>query len=830
MRNKILFLSVLLLTTFSFNAKAQPGTIDPIFNPTDKGFGLGDGSNEVVESIAIQGDGKLIIAGNFTTYNRTTRNRIARLNADGTLDDTFDPGTGANNGINSIAIQSDGKIIIAGTFSNYNGTARNRIARLNTDGTLDNAFNSGTGANTSIFSAAVQSDGKIIIGGDFTTYNGTAKNCITRLNTDGTLDTIFNSGTGANEWIKSIAVQSDGKIIIGGNFDTYNGIEINRIARLNADGTLDTTFNPGTGVNAWLFSTSVQPDGKIIIGGDFTTYNGTSINRIARLNTDGTLDGSFNPGSGANNRINSTTIQNDGKIIIGGIFGSYNGMIRNFIARLNVDGSLDNDFDPGSGANDQIYSTSILKDGKIVLGGRFTTINGIASNRIARLNSNGTIDTEYNQGTGANGTISSIAMQEDGKIVIGGDFTFYNGISINRIARLNIDGTLDAAFNPGKGVDGWIASIAIQSDGKIIVGGNFTSIDGKARNPVVRLNADGTLDSTFNPDFGGGSISAIAIQSDGKIIIGGYFTLFNGIIRNPIARLNADGTLDTNFNMGVGANGPVSTIAIQSDGKIIFGGNFTTFNETAINRIARLNTDGTLDFSFNSGIGANYAILSTVNQSDGKIIIGGSFSSYNGSSRNCIARLNADGTLDASFNPGIGANYAISSTVIQSDGKIIIGGYFTTYRGSTRNRIARLFANGNHDATFNPGTGANGAISTIALQDDGKIIVGGDFTSYNGTGRNRVARILNDKNTNVVLIPSSEISIYPNPVSNVLIIEMAGNNEKVYFEIINASGQIVFIGDFIEKTSVQTSNFLPGIYIIKLRKGNTFEVKKIIKE
>jgi uncharacterized delta-60 repeat protein len=729
---------------------AQSGSNDPSFNSTDIGFGYGDGANNTIRTAAIQDDGKIIIAGDFTSYNGTARNRFTRLNIDGTLDNTFNPGTGPSGYIHTISIQSDGKIIIGGSFSSYNGTTRNGIARLNADGTLDGTFNPGTGANYIIRTVTIQSDEKIIIGGDFTYYNGTARNRIARLNADGTLDNTFNPGTGPYS-IMTISIQSDGKIIIGGDFTNYNGTARNRIARLNVDGALDNTFNSGTGANDIISTGVIQSDGKIIIGGNFTSYNGTERNRIARLNADGTLDNTFNPGTGVgeSNSLHTISIQSDGKIIIGGAFTSYNGSPINRIARLNANGTRDGTFNTGIGASSTIHTISIQSNGKIIIGGSFTSYNGTPIKRIASLNANGTFDGTFNLGTGADGRINITVIQSDGKIIIGGYFTSYNGTTRNRIARLNVDGTLDNTFNPGTGTNDIILTAVIQSDGKIIIGGQFTSYNGTTRNRIARLHASGALDNTFNPGTGANDIiSTVVIQSDGKIIIGGQFTSYNGTARNRIARLYANGTLDNTFNPGTGANDIISTVVIQSDGKIIIGGSFTSYNGTARNRIARLNADGTLDNTFNTGTGIDgWGLLNTIAiQGDGKIIIGGSFSSYNGIERHDIARLNADGNVDGTFNTGTGVNNQIRTATIQCDGKIIIGGQFTSYNGTAKNRIARLNADGTLDGTFNTGTGASSSIFTTAIQSDGKIIIGGDwdFTSYNGTGRNRVARLLNN--------------------------------------------------------------------------------------
>jgi uncharacterized delta-60 repeat protein len=734
---KILFL--VLSLCFSVFANAQDGSIDTSFNPTDTGYG--NGANSTVNSTAIQTDGKTIIGGYFTTYNGATANFIARLNTDGTLDSTFTTGTGANNVVSSIAIQSDGKIIIGGDFTTYNGTSANYITRLNTDGSLDTTFSTGTGINSYVLSTTIQANGKIIIGGNFTNFDGTTANRIVRLNTDGSLDTTFVAGTGANGTIYSTAIQTDGKIIISGGFSTYNGTTANCIARLNTDGTLDNTFTTGAGANNFVYSTKIQTNGKIIIGGYFTTYDGTTANRIARLNTDGTLDSTFTIGTGADSLVWSITIQADGKIIIGGDFATYNGTTVNRIARLNTDGTLDNTFTTGTGANNIVYSIAIQSDGKIIVGGNFTTFNGNTIIRIFRINIDGTLDGTFTTVTGVYGTVYSSAIQSDGKIIIGGNFTRYNGTTVSRIARLNTNGTLDNTFTSGTGTNNTVSTIAIQADGKIIIGGFFTMYNGASANRFARLNTDGTLDAAFSVIGTNSTVFSTAIQSDGKIIMGGDFTIYNGTTVNRIVRLNTDGSLDTTFITGLGVNSTIRSITIQNDGKIIIVGNFTMYNGITASRIARLDTNGILDSAFTTGSGVNGIVYSSAIQSDGKIIIGGNFTTYNGATASRIARLNTNGTLDSTFASGTGANGIVRSTTIQADGKTIIGGYFTTYNGTMVNYITRLNTDGTLDPTFAIGTGANSTVFSTAIQSDGKIIIGGDFTGYNGTGRNRVARI-----------------------------------------------------------------------------------------
>jgi uncharacterized delta-60 repeat protein len=380
---KYALLFLLIITMFS--VKSQGGQLD-------LSFAIGTGfSGFAVNSLAIQPDGKIIAAGSFTDYNGTTVNGIARINANGTIDNTFNSGVGFNQGVVSIALQADGKIIAGGFFTSYNGTPCNYIVRLNTNGTIDPSFNTGTGFDNNVMSVAIQTDGKIIAGGFFTSFNSTGENYIVRLNSNGSLDPLFNIGTGFNMIVAKVLIQSDGKILAGGMFSIYNGINSNKIARINTNGTLDATFSTtGTGFNTTFFcDLALQTDGKVIVGGDFTNYNGISYNRLARLNINGALDATFNIGSGFNSTIHSLEIQSNGKIVVGGEFTNFNGVLKNSFVRLNTTGTLDASFDTGLGLGTgtvSAYSLKIQPDGKILLGGTFNSYNGISREKIARVN------------------------------------------------------------------------------------------------------------------------------------------------------------------------------------------------------------------------------------------------------------------------------------------------------------------------------------------------------------------------------------------------------------------------------------------------------------
>ncbi len=697
-------------------------------------------ANGEVRIVVIQPDGKILIGGDFTTLSpnggvAVTRNRIARLNRDGTLDHAFNPN--ANNTIYAIAVQADGKIIAAGDFNGANsigGQTRNYIARLDATTGLADTFD--PNANGFILSVAVQADGKILAGGFFTSIGGQTRSHIARLDpTTGAAEVSFDPH--AIGFVNAIVMQPDGKILVGGSFETIGGQLRNYIARLDATTGLADSFNPNANnsVNAIV----MQADGKILVGGGFTNIGGAARNRLARLDATTGVADSFDPNAKA--PVLSIAVQTDGKILAGGYFfgaNSIGGQTRNFIARLDSTTGLADSFDPN--ASITVFSIALQADARIVIGGAFTTLapNGgapVSRGGIARLETDGRLDQTLTiNAFGA--AVQATAVQPDGKILIGGNFNTILGAVRNNIARLNPDGTLDPAFNPNANSD--VYSIAVQVDGKILAGGQFTEIGGQTRNRIARLNPNGTLDVAFNPNANN-FVASIALQADGKILAGGRFNSIGGQTRNFIARLDATTGLADSFNPS--ARDDVISIAVQADGKILAGGYFFGANSIGgevRNRIARLDASTGLADSFDPN--ANDVVGSIVVQPDGKILAGGNFSSIGGQPRNVIVRLDAATGLADSFNPD--ADASVGPIVLQADGKILVGGGFSNIGGQPRNSIARLDPTTGLADSFNPG--ANFGVFALALQSDGKILAGGTFSNIGGQTRSLFARLSNN--------------------------------------------------------------------------------------
>jgi uncharacterized delta-60 repeat protein len=716
----------------------QAAFIDSGFNP---------GASGIVYAIIVQPDGKILVGGGFGNLGGAYRPGIGRLNPDGSLDSPFNPGyTGV---VRALALQNDGKILAGGGFSSLAGQPRSSLGRLNADGSLDTAFlDPGVRFNANfgtVEAIAIQSDGKVVIGGWFTEVAGQPRQNIARLNANGSLDAAFNPG--ANGRVYDLAIQPDGKILVGGEMTLLAGQARNYLGRLNANGSLDDsyTINPGQ-VTDRVYAMALQPDGKLIIGGSLGGH-------VRRMNSDGSMDFSFVGTASA--VVYAVALQTDGKILIGGSFGTVNGRERRFIARLGANGVPDGSFNPG--ANHAVFAVAAQADGRVLAGGLFSQMGDVSRSYLGRVNATAPTpvpDPDFNPA--ANNLVNRLALQADGKIVLGGSFSEVDGQPRGRVAQLLADGSLDGSFAPGES-NGAVSAVAVQADGKVVVGGNFNLLDGQPRGAIGRLNADGSLDATFTPAVQNGtlpgSINAIAIQPDGKIVVGGQFTSLNGQPRFNIGRLHSDGSVDADFSPE--ASSLVAALLVQPDGKILVGGAFITLAGETQPYFGRLNADGSLDSSVSPAL--NNRVEAIALQPDGKIVFGGRFTCP-GYSSTVVLRLNANGTPDNDFFSCAGTwshwfNGNIQALVAQPDGKIVVGGLFSRIEDKPYETLGRLNGNGTLDSSFNPAT--NGFVYALALLPDDSLLVGGNFGDIGGRPQPFVARLVDPlaSLTNKVYLP-----------------------------------------------------------------------------
>jgi uncharacterized delta-60 repeat protein len=352
---------------------------------------------------------KYYICGNFTSYNSDTIGRfVARLNYDGSLDTTFNTNTidGFNQPVNSIALDNNNKLIVGGDFTALNSASQVYIARLNQDGSLDNTFNIGSSFDNYVITIAVDSKNRIYVGGNFSSYNGTTSNKIARLLPDGSYDTTFDVGGGFNARVYSIVIQPDGSVLVGGNFTDYDSNSVYYFVKLDEDGRFNSGFPQYTtsGLDGAVNTIKSLPDGRIFVGGNFLNYDTVHYGGIIGFKSDGGINSTFDVIGGFNTTVRS--IDYNGRVLVGGDFITYQTSLgytsTNYLIKLNQDATINMTY---SEPNNIVY-TVLCDLTKTLIGGNFTRGG---RNYLTRLDNDGNPDLTFNNGgTGPSSTVSSI--------------------------------------------------------------------------------------------------------------------------------------------------------------------------------------------------------------------------------------------------------------------------------------------------------------------------------------------------------------------------------------------------------------------------------------
>ena len=340
--------------------------------------------------------------------------------------------------------------------------------------------------------------------------------------------------------------------------------------------------------------------------------------------------------------------------------------------------------------------------------------------------------------------INNLLIQADKKVLVAGEASEAKTGSIHGIIRLDALGDIDQLFNPPHvGLNDTVTAIIQDDNGRIIIAGTYMSATSSTKNYIVGLNQDGSPGDWFESEFPDGSILALLRQHDGKLIAGGRFNNLKDSKQHGLTRLTSGNEYDSTFQTQFHDGSWVLALNQQSDGKILAGGNFCHGLEPNIQKnLARFNSDGSADPSFTHEL--DDWVFSVLEQANGQILVGGLFKHIDDTERKYIARLNADGSLDTSFNPDLGAIGWVYSIAQQPDGRIIIGGEFTSVDGVERNHIARLNVDGSLDDYFDPGEGTNASVKVVKMQDDGRILIGGEFDRYNDEPRQHIAKVNED--------------------------------------------------------------------------------------
>jgi len=643
------------------------------------------------------------------------------------------------NQIEDIVLYDDDplKVIVVGAFDHINGVPVSNIARLNADGSVDVSFNTQVTLQNGgeIQDALVLDNGKILIAGLFTHINDIEVPGIARLNSDGSLDSSFTLPAfepffeSSPISVRKIEQQSNGQLLLLGSFGRLNGASVYQLIRVSADGALDGSFPANRTDGGFISRVAEQSDGKIMVAGSFTrfvdfdpVFRRIDRTNLARLHADGSVDESYDVP--VNSSPTSVKIDSDDTAYIVGNFTSVASTTRNRIAKIDVDGVLDVDFDPN--INSRPSELEILPNGNLLVGGGFTMIGSQTARSIAELSSSGDIANVSEAGFLR---VDAILPLPSGDLIIGGPL-FAEFLSTSPLRLMDNTFELVNTFNPG-GFDkegGRIEKIYTQGDNIYIVG-YFSRVDGEPHWELAKLNENGTLDESFKQFFPTILINDVAVLPDDKVIVSGDFSIDGEIL--TFAKLNADGSPDATFIANSQRSYTTFLVRVLADGSIL---------ATNQNGIQRYDENGVLDVTYNVTTSGGFVKDLLVLPND-KLLIVGDFSDVNGQPRNNIARLLEDGSLDPTFEDPIIEGSVVDAVVQQRDGQFVMVGTFETVGGETHTNIARIDSNGSVDNSFTP-SALNG-VRTLAILPDQSIVIGGSFTRVNGTTSNRksIARL-----------------------------------------------------------------------------------------
>ncbi|MEZ5455659.1 MAG: delta-60 repeat domain-containing protein [Lysobacteraceae bacterium] len=580
-------------------------------------------------------------------------------------------------------------------------------------------------------------DGKLLIGGDFTSVGGVFQTRLARLNPDGSRDTSFgNPVTGGS--VRVIHIAPNGDVLIGGENLSVTDIAIpmGALFRFKADGSIDLAFKPVSSGRV----DAIVDDGAdgFYLGGTFTSVAGQPNAFFARINALGSsISGNL---LGVNAPLHSLVRDAaSGAIFLGGEFTQLGGLPVNRIARLRSDNVRDTRFTPD--INGSVLALTLARNGDLLVGGEFTQVNGATRLNFVRLTERGAINTDYPE-RGIDNRVRAVVERGDGDIVIAGDFTRVNNKSHKRIIQLDENSTRSAVLG---GTDAPIHALLLLSGDHLVFGGEFTDAGGFARNRLARTDGHGIMDETLDTAINGIVTTVVRLPSH-QWLIGGDFTQFDNATRTGLALMNSTGAVITPLSGTADAqlNGVPLAMAALPSGEIVIAGEFNSAYNAGAGYVIRTNGDASQRSPFaNFSADANATVRALAVQPDGKIFIGGDFSQVGGVNRAGIARLNTNGTLDTTFNALLNGGAVVRAIALQRDGKVVIGGTFSSASGTLRNHLVRVNgAGGVLDTAFNPNP--NARVDTLVLQPDGDILVGGEFTTLGATSRVRVARLNSD--------------------------------------------------------------------------------------
>lgn len=645
--------------------------------------------NSQITSIVELSNQKYVVCGSLYppgSVDLPSNNRPAfALNDDGTIDNSFYLSYYTGNLSKVIKLSNNSLVFISD----------NSLIALNETGSaLNPALNFGTGGNLPIKDFIELSSGKFIVSGAFTVYNGVNCKGIIRLNSDGTVDPTFITtyGTELNSaFIYEAKVQSTGKIVAAGQFTVDNYNHYSYVVRFNSNGTFDTSFDTDSSYYQTAKTIEILPTDTIYVGGEITTYGNKPITGFCKIFPNGGIDTTFLPQerfdvtfSSYHPEINEIRYLNN-SLYLSGYYNRYDSLPAFHILKMDLQGNRDFNFPHSEGLNQSVKHIEQLNSGSILVTGDFSIVENNSRNKIALFNNDGSLDLNFNPGTGFDLDVNGIFEKQNGKILIWGDFTNYNSTSVNKIFMLNVDGSIDNNFNFIH--NGTIKSIIEDEFQNLLIGGTFTLVNGQSVNGLVTVDDLGQIETSIAPILPPTeSFSSMAYSPDGKLLI------------NTLSSPN-------NF-----------TYVINNNGSLYYKGEYSSFEITKI----KFFDDSTIVcLSYNSYSGnTSCQFLNYLDTTQGYY--------YTWYSPYSIYSFNTIYDIDVEFN-----KYVYLATKFDDT---------TSTSNSLTKSVGRLDLN--EDSGWNYSTDFYGDVESIQLDGNGGLLCGGYFYGVGSTNRNCLTRLL----------------------------------------------------------------------------------------
>ena len=691
-------------------------------------------------------DGSVIVGGHFSSINGQAHANIARFLGNGSLDSSWTTSIdGGGFEVDALAADASGNVYVGGYFASANGTPRNGLAKLLSEGSLDATWNPAiTDSNGGVSAIAVDAAGNVFVGGFFTQIGGQSHVNLALVSAagSGAADATWNPAP--DNVVYALQRDATGHLFVGGTFTTIGGQARLGLAELSIGGAglADASWKPDPTGTFGIVSKLALEGGNLYVGGHYSSIGGQSRNGLAKVSVAGVgaADASWDPAPaavGGDAQVSSLALDGTGNLYVGGLFDHIGGQARGYVAKLSTTGSGAAAPSWNPSANFMVMSLALVS-GSVVAGGTFDSVGGALRMGLARVSDTGALDAT-SMDTELPGNVFSMVALDDGGVVVGGKFLKVGALPRRNLLRLQPDGSLDTTWDVP--TDQFVQGVAKDGSGHVYAGGAFTNVQGQVRNHIARMSLAGVLDGAWNPDADD-LVYSFAVDTDGSVFAGGAFTHIGGQTRANLAKLSptATGLADATWNPATEYPGDlVWSLTLDGHGNLYAGGTFaylTTSGEYGF--VGKFPTTGA--GQGDAGFLAQYdsSVYSMFVDGAGRLYTGGIFQHVQPTLKPYLARVSADvGTLDTAWNPA--PNARVYTIVPDASGNLYVGGRFNHMGAATRSYVARVSRSGTGavDPDWNPS--ANSFVHTMVIARGGRLIVGGDFTQIGGQARVGVA-------------------------------------------------------------------------------------------